>query len=202
MPQCVVRGVRSVDLVATNFEEADRFYTGVWGLTAVDGGEGGRLYRGTRAYHHILGLHRGPRPAIIRIVFDVVDRAGVDALHRAVVASGCRNLSAPATLAAPGGGYGFGCKDPDGRNLCFVATVAHHADTQDKADHPRKIAHVNLNARDFDATLRFFTETLGFRQIDENAPLWFLRCDSPDHSSIVLAKDQPADAQPRRVRDA
>jgi catechol 2,3-dioxygenase len=192
MPQCVVRGVRSVDLVATNFEEADRFYTSVWGLTQVDGGEGTRLYRGTRAYHHILGLHRGPRPAITRIVFDVVDRAGVDALHRAVVASGCRNVSAPAMLAAPGGGYGFGCKDPDGRNLGFVTGVADHADAQDKADHPRKIAHVNLNARDFDATLRFFTETLGFRQIDENAPLWFLRCDSSDHSSIVLAKtNQP-----------
>jgi catechol 2,3-dioxygenase len=192
MPQCVVRGVRSVDLVATNFEEADRFYTGVWGLTAVDAGESARLYRGTRGYHHILGLHRGPRPAIIRIVFDVIDRAGVDALHRAVVASGCRSVSAPATLAAPGGGYGFGCKDPDGRNLGFVAGVADHVDTQDKPDHPRKIAHVNLNARDFDSTLRFFTETLGFRQIDENAPLWFLRCDSPDHSSIVLAKtNQP-----------
>jgi catechol 2,3-dioxygenase len=122
----------------------------------------------------------------------VIDRAGVDALHRAVVASGCRSVSAPAKLAAPGGGYGFGCMDPDGRNLGFVAGVADHVDTQDKPDHPRKIAHVNLNARDFEATLRFFTETVGFRQIDENAPLWFLRCDSPDHSSIVLAKtNQP-----------
>ena len=37
-------------------------------------------------------------------------------------------------------------------------------------------------------SLRFFTETLGFRQIDENAPLWFLRCASTEHSSIVLAK--------------
>ena len=42
--------------------------------------------------------------------------------------------------------------------------------------------------RDFDASLRFFTETLGFRQIDENAPLWFLHCASPEHRSIVLAK--------------
>jgi len=63
-----------------------------------------------------------------------------------------------------------------------------HADAKDQPDRPRKIAHVNLNAGDFDASLRFFTQTLGFRQIDENAPLWFLRCASSDHSSIVLAK--------------
>jgi len=98
----------------------------------------------------------------------------------------------PVSIWVSGGGYGFGCKDPDGRNLAFVCAVADHADAMDEPDHPRKIAHVNLNARDFEGSLRFFTQTLGFRQIDENAPLWFLRCASPDHSSIVLAKtNQP-----------
>ena len=192
MPDCLIRSVRSVELVATNFEEAARFYEGVWGLAPVHSGEGSRLYRGTAAYHHILGLHTGARPAVIRIVFDVMDRKGVDALHRAVVAAGCRSVSEPAEIRMAGGGYGFGCKDPDGRNLAFVCAVADHADGKDQADHPRKIAHVNLNARDFEGTLRFFTQTLGFRQIDENAPLWFLRCASSDHSSIVLAKtNQP-----------
>ena len=56
------------------------------------------------------------------------------------------------------------------------------------SDRPRQIAHVNLNALNFDASHRFFTGTLGFRQIDENAPLWFLHCDTSEHSSIVLAK--------------
>jgi catechol 2,3-dioxygenase-like lactoylglutathione lyase family enzyme len=192
MSQCVIRGVRSVELVATNFDEAAKFYEGVWGLRPVESGEGGSLFRGTGAYHHILGLHRGARPAVIRLAFDVVDRQGVDALHRAVVASGCASVVAPGELSTAGGGYGFGCKDPDGRNLAFVSGCADHADAQDQPDHPRKIAHVNLNARDFDATLRFFTVTLGLRQIDENAPLWFLHCEGPDHSSIVLAKtNQP-----------
>ena len=48
--------------------------------------------------------------------------------------------------------------------------------------------HVNLNTRDFDASLKFFTAVLGFRVVDDNAPLWFLHCDNTDHSSIVLAK--------------
>ena len=32
MPQCLVRGVRSVELVATNIDEATRFYETVWNL--------------------------------------------------------------------------------------------------------------------------------------------------------------------------
>ena len=43
-------------------------------------------------------------------------------------------------------------------------------------------------ARDFDASLRFFTQALGFRVIDDNAPLWFLHCANSDHCSIVLCK--------------
>jgi len=63
-----------------------------------------------------------------------------------------------------------------------------HAGGADHADRPRKIAHVNLNAREFDASLAFFTQALGFRLVDENAPLWFLHCANTDHCSIVLAK--------------
>ena len=187
MPQCSVRGVRSVEVVATNLAEAGRFYEGIWGLRAVEQRKDRLLLRGTGPYHHILGLHRGPQPALICIVLDVADRQGVRALHQAISAAGCA-AGVPAELALPGGGYGFGCKDPDGRNLVFVCGCADHADIEDQPDHPRKIAHVNLNARDFDASLRFFTRTLGFQLIDENAPLWFLRCASADHSSIVLAK--------------
>jgi catechol 2,3-dioxygenase len=91
-------------------------------------------------------------------------------------------------VSAPGGGYGFDCKDPDGRNLGFVSGCADHADTDDRPDRPRRIVHVNLNAREFDASLDFFTKTLGFRVIDDNAPLWFLHCANSDHCSIVLAK--------------
>jgi catechol 2,3-dioxygenase len=188
MTQCFIRGVRSIELVATNFEEAGRFYEQVWGLQPVEAANDRRLYRGTGAYHHIVGLHRGERPALVRVVFDVADRAGVDAVHRAVVASGCRQVGAPAPLSGGGGGYGFGCKDPEGRNLAFVSGCADHADGARMPDRPRRIAHVNLNSADFDPSYKFFTGALGFREIDENAPLWFLHCASTEHSSIVLAK--------------
>jgi catechol 2,3-dioxygenase-like lactoylglutathione lyase family enzyme len=187
MPQCLVRGVRSVDLVATNLDEALRFYETVWNLTPVGSDNDSRYFRGTARYHHILGLHRGAQPAVIRVTFDVASRSDVDELQRRIAAAGARP-TALAVLTTPGGGYGFGCKDPDGRNLVFVCDVADHADGADQPDRPRKIVHVNLNARDFDASLAFFTGALGFRIIDDNAPLWFLHCANSDHCSIVLCK--------------
>lgn len=186
MPSCLIRGVRSVELVASNLEEASRFYQSVWGLTPVETRNDAQYFRGTARYHHVLGLHQGARPAVIRIVFDVADRNAVDALHGKVAAAGAKPAR-PAALTAAGGGYGFACKDPDGRNLAFVCDCADHADTADRPDRPRGIVHVNLNARDIDGTLGFFTGALGFRVIDENAPLTFLHCANSDHCSIVIA---------------
>jgi catechol 2,3-dioxygenase-like lactoylglutathione lyase family enzyme len=199
MSSCLIRGVRSVELVVSNLSEAARFYEGVWQLAPVEmpppnpppnAGEerqGAQYFRGTGGYHHLLGVHLGAQPAVIRIVFDLADRQAIAHLHRVMERAGLKP-TAPAELGAPGGGCGFGCKDPDGRNLVFVCDCAEHADSADRADRPRKIAHVNLNARDFDASLAFFTQTLGFRLVDENAPLWFLHCANADHCSIVLAK--------------
>ena len=187
MASCLIRGVRSVELAVSNLEEASRFYEAVWGLAPVEARNDARYFRATGRYHHVLGLHCGAQPAVIRVVFDVADRRAIDRLHHTISANGGKP-SAPAQLSAPGGGYGFACKDPDGRNLAFVCDCADHAGGADHAERPRKIAHVNLNAREFDASLAFFTQALGFRLVDENAPLWFLRCANTDHCSIVLAK--------------
>jgi catechol 2,3-dioxygenase len=187
MPACPIRGVRSVELVASNLDEAARFYETVWNLAPVAASNKARYFRGTGGYHHVLGLHGGEQPAVMHIAFDVADRAGIDALHEKISAAGAKP-GKPAKLTAAGGGYGFACRDPDGRNLAFVTDCADHADTADVADRPRKIVHVNLNTVDFDGTLKFFTNALGFRVVDDNAPLWFLHCDNSDHCSIVLCK--------------
>ena len=68
MPQCLIGGLRSIELVATNLDEAARFYETVWGLTPVEQRNDAIYFRGTGGYHHILGLHRGARPAVVRIV--------------------------------------------------------------------------------------------------------------------------------------
>ena len=83
-----MRGVRSVELAATNLEEAARFYETVWGLRRSKRGTTRDIFAAPAGYHHVLGLHRGAQPAVVRIVFDVADRA-VDALHKTIAAAGC-----------------------------------------------------------------------------------------------------------------
>jgi catechol 2,3-dioxygenase-like lactoylglutathione lyase family enzyme len=187
MSSCLVRGVRSVELVVSNLEEASRFYEEVWRLKPVETRNDARYFRASGRYHYVLGLRYGTQPALVRVVFDVADRAAIDALHRQISAVG-GNPGAPVQQSTPGGGYGFGCKDPEGRNLAFICDVADHADAAGEADRPRKITHVNLNVRDFDASFAFFTKVLGFRLIDDNAPLWFLHCANTDHHSVVFAR--------------
>ena len=162
MPAGSIRGVRSVDLVVSNLEEAAQFYETVWGLQPVETHNDFRYFRGGLPYHHILGLHAGAQPAIARVVFDVADRQTLQALHERIAAAGAKP-SAPAQLHSPGGGYGFACKDPEGRNLAFVCEVADHSAAAFAPDRPRKITHVNLNVSDFDASFAFFTKVLGFR---------------------------------------
>lgn len=186
MPAGSIRGVRSVDLIVSNLEEAAQFYETVWGLQPVETRNDSRYFRGGLLYHHILGLHAGAQPAIMRVVFDVADRQSLEALHGTIAAAGAK-CTAPAQLHSPGGGYGFACKDPEDRNLAFVCEVADHSAAAFGPDRPRKITHVNLNVGDFDASFAFFTKVLGFRLVDDNAPLWFFHCANSDHHSIVFA---------------
>jgi hypothetical protein len=51
---------------------------------------------------------------------------------------------------APGGGYGFGFKDPEGRNLA-VACGGEQRGEAPAPDRPHKVTHINLNAADYDA---------------------------------------------------
>jgi catechol 2,3-dioxygenase-like lactoylglutathione lyase family enzyme len=182
-----VRGVRCLDVSVGNIEETSAFYGGIWGLEEVERTEDARFFRGAARYHHILGLFDRGRPALIRIIFDVADRRTVDELHAAVVAAKAGPAEPPHTLRRPGGGYGFGFKDPEGRTLAVVCEVADHEDESIKPDRPIKITHINLNSASASTIHRFYIETLGFRLSDESDMFYFLRCNS-DHHSILIAK--------------
>src|SRR5438270_4401479 len=115
MTHCV-RGIRSVAIDVCALDEAAAFYETVWRLAPVANAECARYFRGTCAHYHILSLHAAARPAIRRVMFDVADRGAVVALHARVQSSGVA-CEAPHELNMPGGGYGFGFKDPEARNL-------------------------------------------------------------------------------------
>jgi catechol 2,3-dioxygenase-like lactoylglutathione lyase family enzyme len=183
-----VRGVRSVEIEMSDPDRAAEFYAKVWHLKEIDPVGGVRYLRGTGAYHHILAIRKANgTPSLRRITFDAADRATVDQLHRGVSAAATA-CEAPHEIDAPGGGYGFGFTDPEGRNLAVVCEIADHRDGGDIADRPRKIAHVNVNSADLADTTRFLVEVLGFRLIDETAALSFFHADNTDHNSFVVAR--------------
>ena len=190
MPTYSVRAVRAVDFGVTDLETAARFFSDVWNLTPVAGPADEMLMRGTSAFHHILRLHRAPHLGLTRIVLDAADRAAVDGLHGQVISAGGMVDGTPRALAT--GGYGFGCRDPEGRSFAVVCGIADHADAADRADRPRKISHVNLNCADNEATFTFMRDALGFRLSDQTRQFRFLRCDNADHHSMVIGFNKDA----------
>ena len=197
-----VRGVRSVDIDMSQPERAAAFYKSVWNLTEVERRDGSIYFRGTGRFHHILAIHPAPKGfAIRRMTFDAASKDIVHALHKKVTDAGCQS-DAPHALSGPGGGYGFGFADPEGRNLAVVCDAADHKDAADMPrpaaqDRPRQPQRRRLRQE-----RQFLIDVLGFRKVDHSGPLHFFHCDIADHSSIVMGPDRDADAQPRLVRDA
>ena len=189
MPSMLLRGVRSIDIETPDLARTAAFYESVWGLDRVAEQDGSCWLRGSGAYHHILAIHRASAaPGLRRVTFDAPDRDAVEMLHRAVsaAAGACEE---PHALDRPGGGFGFGFSDPEGRNLAIVADVADYAARLPApVDKPVKIAHVNFNAEQVAVTNRFITEVLGFRLIDETPALFFFHGNSTDHSAVVVCK--------------
>src|SRR5450432_1759370 len=185
MSKARVRALRSVDLGFSDLDKALRFFDQVWNLTHVGENAGVHYLRGTGAFHHILTLRRSAHPVLFRMVFDAADRAAVDALHTQVVAHGLKSIDAPGALRQPHGDYGFGFKDPEGRNIAVVCGVQDHADAADHPDRPRKLSHININSGDPDATLACYRDVLGLTISDTTRKFHFLSCNA-DHHNMVL----------------
>lgn len=186
-----ITGLRAVEFDVLDLEGAVRFYTEVWNLTLVEIYRGSAFLRATGPYHHVLKLTASSRPAIANVVLAADDKGSVEKLHGAITAAGLRNIEAPVSLSGPGGGYGFGFKDPEGRNFVIVTGVADYLGRcEDRDDYPRKLAHANLNAEQCDVTCRFLMEVLGFKLSDETVMARFLRCDSA-HNALVIGQKGP-----------
>jgi len=185
MNKAKVSALRSIDLGFADPDKALRFFTQMWNLSHVAERDGAHYLRGTCAFHHILSIRHEAQPALVRMALDAANRETVDALHRQVRAHGLATVDPPGPLRQPHGDYGFGFKDPEGRNIAIVCGVADHADAADQTDRPRKLSHVNVNAGDCDATFACYRDALGFTLTDTTQRLRFLACNG-DHHSMVL----------------
>jgi catechol 2,3-dioxygenase len=67
-----------------------------------------------------------------------------------------------------------------------------HQGAAAQPDRPHKIAHLNLNAGEYDETTRFMCDALGFRLIDESARARFLHAACADHFSLAIVRASDA----------
>jgi catechol 2,3-dioxygenase-like lactoylglutathione lyase family enzyme len=116
-------------------------------------------------------------------------KADVNGLHAKVVDAGGKIIHAPRELDAPGGGYGFRFFSPDGLPFEISADVQ----TLDKRalerweGIPLEISHIVLHSPDHQASVKFFTDVLGFKISDWLGDfMCFLRCNEAHHRIAIL----------------
>ncbi|NGM20916.1 glyoxalase [Roseomonas stagni] len=182
-----VTALRSVDLQVPDLVTAERFYTTIWGLKVAARDGGSVWLHATGDDHHVLALHPGAEAAIRSVTFRAVDNGALHQVLGMALAQGAAVLAQPAPLAEPGGGLAFTLRDPAGSVFRIVAGDERRAPDAPTRDTPDRLAHVNLNCRDVDATARFFEAGLGFRLADRSKLMAFERCNS-DHHAVVLAE--------------
>ncbi|MGE0061183.1 MAG: VOC family protein [Xanthobacteraceae bacterium] len=184
MSQAAISAVSAVDLAVANLPAARDFFAEAWKLREIATADGIHYFRAAGPAFHTLSLRAGSEPALIRVILAAQSRAAVDASYKTIREAGLTADGAPRDLRTPGGGYGFGFKDLEGRNFAIVSDTARHAPITDAPDMPAKLSHVNLNCRDNDASFAVM-RALGFKLSDQTRQFRFIRCNA-DHHSLVL----------------
>ena len=181
-----VIAVRSVTLGVPDLAASRAFYTDIWGLAPVLA-RADRIYlRGTGPYHHVLALTPNTKAQVLELDLLADNRDAIGALHRQVSGSAATQITEPAQLGGPGGGFGFAFIDPDGRRVNILTEDARHADTAPHPDKPAKITHAVLNSPDMDKIAAFYVERLGFTVKNRIKVMSFLKCNE-DHHSLAFA---------------
>jgi catechol 2,3-dioxygenase len=182
-----ITALRSVELLVRDLGAAERFYTAVWGLSVAAREDWGIWLHATGTDCHVLSLRQAPQAAIRSVTFRAADAAALDGVLRTAQDAGATVLAQPAPLAEPGGGLAATLRDPAGFVLRLVTGDAPRAPDPPARDRADRLAHVNLNCTDVDATARFFEGGLGFKLADRSKLMTFERCNA-DHHAVVLAE--------------
>ncbi|HET7885908.1 MAG TPA: VOC family protein [Bradyrhizobium sp.] len=186
MARFPVSALRSVDLGTPDVGRSERFYVGVWGLEVVARRNGVVYLRADGTDHHVLALHPNARPELRAVTFRVAAVDNLAAVAANVAAHGGQVIAPPAANDAPDGGIVMTVRAPQGGLLRFVHGDAMQVPKRPAGDRPERLAHVNLNSVDADATAEFYQNALGFHLTDRTGLMAFVRCNS-DHHAVVIA---------------
>lgn len=185
-----VTDIRYVGYGVADFEAERRFYAETWGLEEVAAKDNMAWLRSQGDdEHHVVRLRASDSNHLDLIVLAADSREDVAVLHEQVTAAGCRIVTSPRELDAPGGGYGFRFFSPDGLPFEISSDVAHGNPRSIGRWEgiPLRISHIVLHSPDHQAAVRFFVDVLGFRVSDWLGDfMCFLRCNSAHHRIAIL----------------
>lgn len=186
MTRFPITALRSVELGTPDIETSEQFYVSVWGLEVAARSNGVVYLRASGSDHHILALEKRDGPELRSVTFRIATTDDYPVITANVVANGGEIVSPPAANNAPDGGTAMVVRGPEGGLLRFVHGDRQHAPQPASGYRPERLAHVNLNSRDVDASARFYEKALGFRLTDRSKAMAFVRC-SNDHHAVVIA---------------
>lgn len=186
MSRFPVSALRSVDLGTPDIGQSERFYVGVWGLEVVARHDGVTYLRADGHDHHVVALHRSVRAELRAVTFRLASSNEFAPIAQNIIAQGGQVISHAGPNDAPDGGIVMTVRGPEGGILRFVHGDFAHTTRPSGVDRPQRLAHVNLNSTNADATAAFYEKALGFRLTDRTRLMAFVRCNS-DHHAVVIA---------------
>lgn len=192
----LITHLRHVGFAMPQLDEQCAFYGQQWGLTEVAQKDG----------VHFFAAEGSPEPFVIRlrrdehkradvIAFGTATRANVDELAARLRQDGIQIIDEPHELATPGGGYGVRFFDLDGRVVEVSADVSPRQYRQLSAGEsiPVRLSHCVINSPTPENTKAWYEKYLGFQTVETlfihgNTLLWFMRCGSPQHHVLAIAR--------------
>lgn len=185
-----VTDVRYVGYAVTDLAAERAFYRDVWKLKEVHEADG-LVYFAAEGDDtlYVVRLRQSAEKRIDVVALAADSNADVDALHAAVVASGCKVIFAPQNLTTYGGGYGFRFFNPDGIEMEVSAGVARGTARAlaPREAIPAKISHVVFHSPQHKEITQWFIDVLGFRLSDWIGDFMSLiRCNTAHHRIAFL----------------
>lgn len=186
---------RKLGYVALNVSDLDRasaFYTDLVDLNLTDKAKSGPVFLRCSGAHHNIVLSKGARPGLDRMAFEVMDSAELDRAYDFLVSKGLKvtevaqdELSRLNILRA------FRVQDPTGFTLEFYSDIVEVPQGYlPKEIKITRLGHCVVYTDRFEESLKFYTETLGFKVSDSIGRIvTFMRCHpNPYHHSFALVR--------------
>jgi len=173
-----------------DIEKSIAYYTKYLGLTLVER-DGDTAFLACPFDYHSVILKRGASPAVTSLALQLSPDADLDAFVDQTRAKGVKvELRSDAAPNTPKAAL---VSDPSGLQVeLFAARPVHQRRAENHGVMPRKLGHTAFFTPDIQATVKFYTEVLGFRVSDWIGDFFvFMRCNPDHHAVNFLSRPQP-----------